>query len=76
MWEKLGKAKPPVELLAQVAECALLETSGKNLALQDTGPDCAQRAVAGNSVRRQRRWSQFRSFQDARESSQIIPGRS
>lgn len=50
MWEKLGKAKTPVELLAQVAECAFLETSGKNLTLQDTGPDCAQRAVAGNLV--------------------------
>ena len=31
MWEKLGKEKPPSELLAQVAECVLLETSGKNL---------------------------------------------
>jgi len=51
MWEKLGKAKPPAELLAQVAECVLLETSGKNLTLLDAGPDCAQRAVAGNLVR-------------------------
>ena len=51
MWEKLGKAKPTAELLAQVAECVLLETSGKNLTLLDAGPDGAQRAVAGNLVR-------------------------
>jgi hypothetical protein len=51
MWEKPGKAKLPAELLAQVAECVLLETSGKNLTLQDTGPDGAQRAVVGNLVR-------------------------
>ena len=50
VWEKLGKAKPPVEVLAQVAECALLETSGKNLTLQDTGPDGAQCTVVGNLV--------------------------
>jgi hypothetical protein len=51
MWEKLGKAKSPAELLVQVAECVLLETSGKNLTLLDAGPDGAQRAVARNLVR-------------------------
>jgi hypothetical protein len=50
VWEKLGKAKPSVQVLAQVAECVLLETSGKNLTLQDTGPDGAQCTVVGNLV--------------------------